>query len=96
MITATGIDGKYLEYQGRPLVRHGNEIYLGDLSDKGYVFMNIMATENKLGVEVPTMILVQVIDTTTKKLADKKFQTMANSLSKAFELGIAWLDRYNR
>ena len=95
MITATGIQGKYLEYQGRPLVRHGNEIYLGDMSDKGYVLMNIMATENKLGVEIPTMILIQVIDSKDKKPA-KGMQKMAKSLAEAFEFGTAWLDRYNR
>ena len=31
MIVANGIQGNYLEYQGRPLVRKGDEIYLGDI-----------------------------------------------------------------
>lgn len=95
MITANGIQGKYLEYQGRPLVRKGNEIFLGDLSDKGYVSMNIMASEQKLGVDVPTMILVTLFDTATKKPV-KEMQKMCNSLADAFEFGTAWLTRYNR
>lgn len=95
MITADGIQGKYLEYQGRPLVRKGNEIYLGDLSDKGYLFMMIMGTEEKLGVEVPTAIIIQVIDSETKQPV-KGMQKMVSGLADAFEIGSAWLNRYNR
>lgn len=95
MITANGIQGKYLEYQGRPLVRKDNEIFLGDLSDKGYVFMNIIASEDKLGVSVPTKILVALFDTATKKPV-KEMQKMCTSLADAFDFGTAWLTRYNR
>ena len=95
MITATGIQGKYLEFRGRPLVRKGNELYLGDLSDKGYLSMNIMASEERLGVEVPTMILITVFDSATKKPV-KEMQKMVYTLADAFEFGDAWLNRYNR
>ena len=95
MIQANGIQGKYLEYQGRPLVRKGNEIYLGDLSEKGYLFMMIMGTENKLGVEIPNAIIVQVIDTETNQPV-KGMQKMVKGLQDAFEIGTAWLNRYNR
>jgi hypothetical protein len=95
MITANGIQGKYLEYQGRPLVRKGDEIYLGDMSDKGYLFMSIMAKETKLGVEIPSLILIQVYDTKEKKPV-KDMQKMVKSLAEAFEFGTAWLNRYNR
>ncbi len=95
MITANGIQGKYLEYQGRPLVRKGDEIYLGDLSEKGYLFMSIMAKETKLGVEIPSLILVQVYDTKEKKPV-KDMQKMVKTLAEAFEFGTAWLNRYNR
>ncbi|MBQ4324561.1 MAG: hypothetical protein IJC29_02090 [Clostridia bacterium] len=95
MIVANGIQGKYLEYQGRPLVRKGDEIYLGDMSDKGYLFMSIMAKEEKLGVEVPSMILIQVINSADKKPV-KDMQKMVKSLAEAFEFGTAWLSRYNR
>ncbi len=95
MITANGIQGKYLEYQGRPLVRSGEDIYLGDLTDKGYLFMHIMATEEKLGVQIPNMILMQVIDSATKKPV-KEMQKMVKTLQDAFEIGSAWLSRYNR
>lgn len=95
MITANGIQGKYLEYQGRPLVRKDNEIYLGDLSDKGYLMMMIMGTETKLGVEVPNRIIIQVVDTETKQPV-KGMQKMVNDLADAFEIGTAWLNRYTR
>ncbi len=95
MLTANGIQGKYLEYQGRPLVRSGNEIYLGDLSDKGYLMMMIMGTTEKLGVELPNAIIIQIIDSQTKQPV-KGMQKMVTGLQDAFEIGTAWLNRYNR
>lgn len=96
MITANGVQGKYLEYKGRPLVRQGNEIYLGDLSDKVYLSMNIMAQEEKLGVQVPTKILIMLLDSETKMPVAKDKQKVVNTMADAFEYGIAWLSRYNR
>lgn len=95
MITATGIQGKYLEFRGRPLVRKGNELYLGDLSDKGYLSMDILESEERLGVKVPTKIVITVYDSATKKPV-KEMQKMVKTLADAFEFGDAWLNRYNR
>ena len=33
---------EFLEYKGRPLVRQGDDIYYGDMSDKYYIYMMIM------------------------------------------------------
>ena len=48
MIKANGIEGKYLEYNGKPLVREGNEIYYGDMSDKFYLFMLVFHRKTPL------------------------------------------------
>ncbi len=39
---AIGIQGKFLEYKGKPLVRQGDVLYYGDMSDKFYIYMMIM------------------------------------------------------
>ena len=36
---AIGIQGKFLEYKGKPLVRQGNELYYGDMSESCYLFL---------------------------------------------------------
>ena len=96
MIKESGIQGKYLEYNGKPLVRFHNELYYGDMADKYYLFMMIMSekTDAKLNVQVPAQILVQILPTDGSNSVKK--QKMVNSLSEAFDLGIAWLERENR
>ena len=88
-----GIQGKFIEYKGRPLVREGNEIYYGFMSDKFYLFMMIMSEKKdaKLGVQVPDQIMVQILPTDGSNKVEK--QKMVNSLSEAFDLGLAWLER---
>ena len=65
MIKANGIQGKYLEYNGKPLVREGDEIYYGDMSDKFYLFMLIMTDKkaSKLDVTIPDQVMVQILPT---------------------------------
>ncbi len=95
MIKASGIQGKYLEYKGLPLVRQGNEIYYGDMSDKYYLFLLIMEQkkDEALNIDVPSKVMVQVCATADNKVEKN---TIRESLYDAFDLGVAWLERLNR
>ena len=86
---------EFLEYKGRPLVRHENDIYYGDLSDKYHIFMMIMTEKNSANGsdEVPGTILVQLLESATKK---PEKQQITNGLAEAFEFAEAWLNRYNK
>ncbi|MBQ7315084.1 MAG: hypothetical protein IJW83_03670 [Clostridia bacterium] len=96
MINAQGINGSFLEYKRRPLVRQDNDIYYGDLSDKYHVYMMIM-NEKKDAVNatdsVPDKIMVQLLAKDTKT---PEKQTIVTGLAEAFEMADAWLERYNR
>ena len=98
MLTANGIKGKYLEYLGKPLVRQGNEIFYGDMSEKYYLY--IMITQEKanptFNINLPTNVFIQIMPTDPEELPPAKMQKSVNSLSEAFEFGIAWLERANR
>lgn len=91
-----GIQGKFIEYKGRPLVREGNEIYYGFMSDKFYLFMMIMSEKkaSRLDVQIPDKILVQILPTDGSNTVEK--QKMVTGLFEAFDLGTAWLERANR
>ncbi len=96
MLDAKGINPEeFLEYKGRPLVRQGDDIYYGDLSDKYHVYMMIMTEKNspKSSESVPGTIMVQLLDSATK--APEK-QQITNGLAEAFEFADAWLSRYNK
>ena len=91
-----GIQGKFIEYKGRPLVREGNEIYYGFMSDKFYLFMMIMSEKkaSRLDMQIPDKILVQILPTDGSNTVEK--QKMVTGLFEAFDLGCAWLERANR
>ena len=91
-----GIQGKFIEYKGLPLVREGNEIYYGFMSEKFYLFMMIMSEKKaaRLDVQIPDKILVQILPTDGSGKVEK--QKMVSGLFEAFDLGCAWLERANR
>ena len=95
MLNANGVDtNEFLEYKGRPLVRKGDDIYYGDLSDKYHVFMMIMAeVPSSKGIEIPAQIVVQLIPKDSKT---PEKQTISKSLADALEIADAWLERYNK
>lgn len=94
MLNAEGVSTEeFLEYKGKPLVRQGDEIYYGDLSDKYYVYMMIMSDKKspKADETIPGTVMVQLLDSNTKKPEKQK---VTNGLAEAFEFAEAWL-RYN-
>ena len=95
MLDATGVNtNEFLEYKGRPLVRKGDDIYYGNLSDKYHVFMMIMAqVPSSKGIEIPATIMVQLMPKDAK-IPEK--QTISKSLADALEMADAWLERYNK
>lgn len=94
MLHADGVTSEeFVEYKGRPIVRQGDDIFYGDLSEKYYVYMMIMSDKKspKSDKEVPGTIMVQLLDSQTKKPEKQK---ITNGLAEAFEFAEAWL-RYN-
>ena len=84
------VSGKYLEYKGLPLVREGNTICYGDMSDKCVLLLEIMSYKKKGDEELPDKILIQVIDPKdpTKILR----QGSKEGLYEAFSLGLVWYE----
>ena len=94
MLNAEGVTcEEFVEYKGKPIVRQGDDIFYGDLSEKYYVYMMIMSDKKSPKGEenVPGTIMVQLLDSQTKKPEKQK---ITNGLAEAFEFAEAWL-RYN-
>ena len=94
MLNTEGIGmDEFVEYKGRPIVRQGDDIFYGDLSEKYYVYMMIMSDKKSpRGDEnVRGTIMVQLMDSQTKKPEKQK---ITNGLAEAFEFAEAWM-RYN-
>ena len=90
--TGKKVEGNYLMYQNKPLVREGNTIIYGDLNHDPYALvLEIVSYKDEAGEKVPDQVLIQIVDT---KDPDRK--TVQNGkkvgIHDAFTLGMTWLD----
>ena len=84
------VEGKYLEYMDKPLVREGDTICYGDMNEKCILILEIMSYKEVDGKTVPKNILIQVIDSKDPNKIIK--QGMKEGLHDAFSMGLVWLD----
>lgn len=84
------VEGKYLMYKDRPLVREGDTICYGDMTEKYILVMEIMTYKNDAGEQLPDQILVQVLESgNMSKIVRQGFMT---GLQEAFSSGLKWLE----
>jgi hypothetical protein len=101
-IIESTVDGKYQLYDGRPLVREGNRIVYGDLSDPYTLLIMILTNKTvMIGTKeesVPDNVIVQVLKTDPKlspmDRLEKTFQ--CKGLADALKTGIIYMDRMNK
>ena len=94
MLNANGVEAnEFIEYKGRPLVRQGDDIYYGDMSDTFYIYMMVMSEKDTDNGTIPDKIMVQLCESTTKI---PKNQKIVVGFKEAFEFADAWLERFNK
>ncbi len=84
------VEGKYLEYLDKPLVREGNTICYGDMSEKCILVLEIMSYKDVDGKQLPKDVFIQVIDSKDPNKILK--QGKKEGLYDAFSMGLVWLD----
>lgn len=84
------VDGKYLEYKGRPLVREGDTICYGDMNEKCVLILEILSYKKEDGKDLPDNVFIQVVD--AKNQSNILRQGSEKGLFEAFELGLIWLE----
>lgn len=88
-------DVKYLEYKGKPLVREGDTLCYGNMSDKCILYMMIMSYLPVGDTEVPDKVLIQILSTDESLPAHERIlkQGEKNGLADALDIGMIWLER---
>ena len=86
---------KFLEYKGKPLVRSGNTIYYGNMSDPYVICLNVQSEEEIKDLKISGKVLIQLINTDPdvspkEKIVKKSEKT---GLFNALDLGAVWLER---
>ena len=86
---------KFLTYKGRPLVRSGNTIYYGNMSDKYVIMLQIMGSGKVGSLDVSNKVLIQLMytdpDLRVRDRVVKKSEK--NGLYDAMDVGAIWLER---
>ncbi|MBQ7923458.1 MAG: hypothetical protein IJ325_12950 [Clostridia bacterium] len=90
------VNGSFIMYRNRPLVREENIICYGSMDEKYMLQMIIMSTKDYKGQSVPDKVVVQLMNTDTTLPSHKRIvkQAIEDGLGNAMDLGIIWLERY--
>jgi len=89
------VEGKYLMYKNKPLVREGNTICYGDkATDSCFLILEIIGSKKVKGIDVPSGIFIQIVDSANPAKIIK--QGEKPTLTEAFSLGLIWFERYSK
>lgn len=76
-----------LIYNGRPLVKRGNEVIYGDINEPFYIHINILETENEKDLELATFVVVSLMQgVKVVKKAERE------GIYRALDIGAFWLE----
>ncbi|MBR2520846.1 MAG: hypothetical protein IKE62_01520 [Oscillospiraceae bacterium] len=86
---------KVLTYKGRPLMRKGNLIYYGSMSDKYILMLQVLETKKDGDFEEASRVSVQLqlTDPTIRSKDRIVKKTEKNGLYVALDVGAIWLER---
>lgn len=86
---------EFLTYKGKPLVRNGDTIYYGNMSDEYVIMMRITSSKEFGEIDLASKILVQLLSTDPD--ASPKERIIKSSEKKglyaAMDIADIWLSR---
>jgi len=86
---------KFLMYKGKPLVRSGNTLYYGDMSDPYVILMQITSTQPGYDMDMAQKISIQLLATDTNLRPKERIIRKSEKIGlyNALDIGSIWLDR---
>lgn len=97
-VVKSNVEGKYLMFHGKPLVRQGHMICYGSMQDK-YVMMLMILKNRELAFgdkknQVPDKVIVQIMEKDANNPENRNLvkQFDKNGLHEAFVIGYNYLN----
>ena len=86
---------EFLTYKGKPLVRKGNEIYYGDMSEKYVIKLEILSTKKEGDIETADKVKVLLLLSDTELSYKSRIVKTSEKtgLYEAMDIGSVWLER---
>lgn len=85
----------FLTYKGKPLVRKGNVIYYGNMTDPFVIMISVADSHKVHGIDIADRVTVQLLNTdpnvNPKDAITKK--TEKKGLWAAMDIASVWLER---
>ncbi len=85
-------ESKFITFRGRNLVRTGNLIFYGNMTDKYYTLLSILDQKQVGELPVSTKIDIQLMYTDPERSKEVIKSTTKNGLYQALDLASAWID----
>ena len=88
-------ENNFLTYKGKPLVRKGNEIFYGDMSEKYAVRFEILSSSKDGVIEIADKVSVKLISNDSDRPIAERVtkETEKKTLFDALDIGFIWLER---
>ncbi len=88
-------DKKFFSYKGKPLVRCGDVLYYGDMSDPYVIRLDIKSKQDANGMELADKVSVKLISTDPDISPRKAIVKTSEkpSLYLAIDIGNVWLQK---
>ncbi len=85
----------FLTYKDKPMVRSGNEIYYGDMSEAYVIRFEILSSKTVDGKEVADKVSVQLLKSDIQlDMKDRIVkETTKGTMFEALDFGFVWLER---
>lgn len=92
------MENQFMTYKGYPLVRKGNDIYYGYMSDDYVVMMQVEKQTEMDGIAVSQKIRLYQMSTDEKLNPIEAIvkSSERDSLYEALDVAVAWLQRANK
>lgn len=85
----------FLMYKGKPLVRNGDTIYYGNMSDDFVIMMRIASKKEFQGYDLASKVTVQLLSTDPDASAKERIVKTSEKkgLFAAMDIAEVWLER---
>lgn len=83
----------FLTYKDKPLVRKGNTVYYGDMSEKFVIRLQILSSHKEGGLDVADKVKVELIKNDSEKLDNVTKSTEKTGFAEAMHFATTWLER---
>lgn len=82
----------FLTYKGKPLVRKGNTVYYGDMSDTYIIRLTILSKQNDIADAIKIELMLS--DTGLSEKDRIKKTSEKHGFYEALDIASVWLQRY--